>query len=217
MNIFLVEDDHTLNKMITSTLEEALGYNVTTFSDGKKAFENINDTFDIYLIDINIPNINGLELIRQIKLLNIESKIFIISGDTNIETIVKAYDLGCDDYIKKPFDIREIVAKIHHSLSQSAQIIRLCDECTYDPTTSSIYYRNSEVLLTNKETLLLDILIKNIGKTVANDEIEPYVWGETVGNGYTRQLISKLRKSLPCKIILNHASNGYRIEKYDNC
>ena len=216
MNIFLVEDDQTLNKIIADNLV-ALGYKVSTFSDGQKAFENINNTFDIYLIDVNIPNINGLELIRQIKLLNMNSKIFIISGDTNIETIVKAYDLGCDDYIKKPFDIREIAAKINHTLSQSSQIIRLCDECTYDPTTSHIYHNNKEILLTNKETLLLDILIKNIGKTVSNEEIEPYVWGEIVGNGYIRQLISKLRKSLPCHIILNHASNGYRVEKHDNC
>ncbi|MCK5110453.1 MAG: response regulator transcription factor [Arcobacteraceae bacterium] len=215
MKIFIVEDDYRLNKVITENLE-SLGYKVTTFTDGQEAFDNIGRNFDIYLIDINLPNINGLELVKQIKLVNIDAKVFIISGDTNIETIINAYDLGCDDYMKKPLDIREIVVKINHSLLRSSQVIKLCDNCTFSPINKLMYYKDSVIQLTNKETLLLDILIKNIGNTVSNAEIENYVWGETVGNGYIRQLVSKLRKSLPCLVIKNHAANGYRIEKYGN-
>ncbi len=215
MKIFIVEDACKLNRVITENLEK-LGYEITSFTDGKEAFDNICEDFDIYLIDINLPSINGLELVKQIKLLNIDTKIFIISGDNNIETIVKAYELGCDDYLKKPLDIREIVIKINHSLLKSSQLIKLCNNCTFAPLNKLMYYKDSVIQLTNKETLLLNILIKNMGNTVSNTEIESYVWGETVGNGYIRQLVSKLRKSFPYLIIKNHAANGYRIEKYDN-
>ncbi len=214
MDIFIVEDDYKLNKVLTSNLEK-FGYKVSTFTDGQKAFDSISMHTNIYLIDINLPNINGLELIKQIKTVNKYAKIFIISGDTNIETILKAYNLGCDDYIKKPFDIREIIAKINHALFKSSKAIQLNDNCNYNPISEIIIYKNNEIRLTKKETLLLTILIKNIGYTVSHDEIESYVWGEIVGNGYTRQLVSKLRKTLPCDIIKNHTANGYRIEKYD--
>jgi len=215
MNIFLVEDDKTLNELITNSLE-VLGYTIITFTDGQKAFDAINKQFDIYLIDINLPNINGLELVKQIKLLNTNAKIFIMSGDTNIETILCAYRLGCDDYVKKPFDIREILAKINNSLVNTPDIIVLTSSCIYDTNNKILLYKNNKLQITKKETLLLDILIKNIGKTVNNNAIENYVWGDEVGNGYVRQLISKLRKSLPCDIVKNHASNGYKIEKYIN-
>ncbi len=215
MNIFLVEDDSILNEIITGNLK-ALGYKVTTFTDGQDAFDNIEGDFDSYLIDINLPKINGLELVKQIKSFNIDAKVFIISGDINIETILSAYDLGCDDYIKKPFDVREIVAKINYSLIQTSRVITLSKYCIYDPKNTLLLFKDNIVRLTNKETLLLDILIKNIGQTVKNEQIENYVWDEIVGNGYVRQLISKLRKSLPCDIITNHVANGYKIEKYVN-
>ncbi len=213
MNIFIVEDDYKLNKILTINLK-ALGYNVSTFTDGQEAFENINMYDNVYLIDINLPSINGLELIKQIKILNKYAKIFIISGDTNINTILNAYNLGCDDYIKKPFDIREIIVKINHALLKSSRTIQLSASCNYNPISEVVNYKNNELRLTKKETLLLIILVKNVGYTVSNEKIENYVWGETVGNGYTRQLISKLRKTLPCKIIKNHTANGYRIDKY---
>lgn len=213
MKIFLVEDDITLNDLITNNLE-ALGYCVKAYTDGKEAFEALTKTFDIYLVDINLPNINGLELVKQIKLYNSNAKIFIISGDTKIDTILQAYDLGCDDYIKKPFDIREVVAKINHSLINSSKVIQLSKSCIYDPLNKILFYNDSILQITNKETLLLDILIYNIGAIVSNEQIEAHVWGETVGTGYVRQLISKLRKSLPCDIIANHAANGYGVKKY---
>ncbi len=215
MNIFLVEDDNTLNELITKNLE-ALGYSIITFTDGQKAFDAIYKQFDIYLIDINLPSVNGLELIKQIKLSHTNAKIFIMSGDTNIETILEAYTLGCDDYIKKPFDIREIIAKINNSLINTPNIVVLSLNCIYDINNKVVLYKNHELQITNKETLLLDILIKNIGKTVNNYMIENYVWGDEVGNGYVRQLVSKLRKSLPCDLIKNHSSNGYKIEKFNN-
>lgn len=213
MKIFLVEDNEELNELITETFKE-IGYFVVSCKDGEEAFEHVNDFFDLYLIDINLPNVNGLELVKQIQAINPESKIFIISGDGNIDTIIKAYDLGCNDYIKKPFDLREVVAKInivfHDKLSRQ---IKLTNECYYDKDLKTVYYKEKPVKLTKKESILLNTLIINMGKIVSNDTIKEAVWGDLNTNGHTRQLVSKLKKALPCnEIIQNFSSNGYMID-----
>ncbi len=212
MNIFLVEDNKNLNEYITETLG-SVGYDVKSCNDGKKAFSLIEKYYDLYLIDINLPNINGLELVKKIKEIHDSAKIFIVSGDDNIETIIKAYDLGCNDYIKKPFDLREVIAKINIiSKSLNKNLFKLSSDCVYNKNNRVIIYDDTRINLTKKEALLLDIFVENIGKIVSNVEIEKKIWGEERANGHTRQLVSKLKKALPCNyIIQNHSSNGYGI------
>ena len=215
MKIFLVEDNKDLNQFMTDTFTK-IGYDTLSFCDGEKAFKAIEDFFDLYMIDINLPNINGFELVKKIKSRDPHAKIFIISGDDNIDTILSAYDIGCDDYIKKPFDLREVIAKInlkfHNKLKNQ---IKLTNDCYYDIKDRTILHKEEEITLTKKESSLLGILIDNIGKYVSNKDIELAVWGKNFENGHTRQLVSKLKKTLPCsQIIQNHSSNGYRIVEY---
>lgn len=212
MKIFLVEDDIALNEAISTTFS-SIGYEVTTFEDGKTAFDNINQSYDLYMIDINLPNVNGIELVKQIKRIYKEANIFIMSADLNIQTILKAYDIGCSDYIKKPFDIREIIAKIKHTLKIPQGNIRFknCPYSLYNRDKKVFIYNNEEIRLTAKELLLLEILIKNGNNTVSNEQIEDYVWGETYKNGHVRQLVAKLRRKISCNIIENYNSTGYLI------
>ena len=210
MKIFLVEDDQLLNETIVNVFSK-VNYDVTTFNDGKDAFDNLNNSYDLYMIDINLPHINGLELVKQIKFMNKDANIFIMSADINIDTIVDAYDIGCTDYIKKPFDMREVIAKIENTLNiiPNNIVFENCGE--YNRVERTFILDGVIIKLTNKEALLLDILIKYSGKTVSNEKIENYVWGETFTNGHVRQLISKLRSKIPCNIIENHTSNGYKL------
>ena len=210
MKIFIVEDNEDLNQFMTDTFLK-IGYDVVSCSDGQRAFELVEDFFDLYLIDINLPNLNGLELVKKIKSEDINSKVFIISGDDNIDTILTAYDLGCNDYIKKPFDLREIIAKINIIFDYKIKDrFKLTEECFYDTKSRVVYHNNERINLTKKESDLLDILVRNYGKTVSVKDIELAVWGENFANGHTRQLVSKLKKILPCgDIIQNHSSNGY--------
>ena len=130
-----------------------------------------------------------------------------------INTILEAYNLGCNDYIKKPFDLREIIAKINITFEHiTKEQFKLTNDCYFNSKDRVIKYNNKLINLTKKEANLLDILVKNIGKMVSVKEIELAVWGENFANGHTRQLISKLKKILPCsEIIHNHSSNGYGI------
>lgn len=210
MKIFLVEDDISLNDAIVNTFS-SIKYDVTTYSDGKDAFENLDDSYDLYMVDINLPNVNGIELVKQIKYIKKDANVFIMSGNINIETIVNAYDIGCTDYIKKPFDIREVIAKIEHTLKLIPNNIKFPNCGEYNRVERIFITKENTYKLTNKEALLLDVLIKNSGKTVSNQKIENYVWGETFKSGHVRQLVSKLKSKIPCDFIENHTSNGYKI------
>ncbi|MEA3289549.1 MAG: response regulator transcription factor [Campylobacterota bacterium] len=214
MKILLVEDNQELNRFITDTFEK-MGYDIMSCigEDSKEIFKVVENNFDLYIIDINLPDINGLELVKKIKLKNNNAKIFIISGDDNIDTVLKAYDIGCDDYIKKPFDLREVIAKINLNFQNKIEKhIILSDECYYDTDLKMLFYNKKPITLTTKESLLFGKMIENIGKTVMNKELDIAVWGKENSSGHLRQLISKLKRALPCSdIIQNHSSNGYGI------
>jgi len=212
MKIFLVEDDVNLNSAIETTFSN-LGYEITSYKDGKEAFDNLSHKHDLFIVDINLPNVNGIELVKQIKKIYPNGNVFIISADLNIDTIISAYDLGVTDYIKKPFDIREIIAKIEHTLKIAPKVIHFsnCKGAEYNMDQKIFTYNNTEIKITQKESLLLKILLKNANQYVNNDQIEDFIWGEPFKNGHVRQLVAKLRKKLPCDIIENHTLNGYRV------
>ena len=101
MKILLLEDDIALNKSICAALNYS-GYDVDTFFDGNEVLNNLNFLYDLYIMDINVPNISGLELLDLIQNQNNQAKIIMISSNTDINTIKNAYNLGCIDYLKKP-------------------------------------------------------------------------------------------------------------------
>ena len=213
MNIFLVEDNEDLNYLITQTFKN-MSYDIVSCKDGKEAFDIVDHFFHLYLIDINLPNINGLELVKKIKANNTKAKVFIISGDDNIETILKAYDLGCDDYIKKPFDLRELVAKINLFFKNNVKDeIQLCTDFIFNTKTKLLFHKDEIVKLTKKESLLLELLISHQGTVVTYDTIKKVVWENKDSSKHIRQLVSKLKKNLPCEdLIQTHSSLGYAIQ-----
>ena len=212
MNIFIVEDNKDLNQLITGTFKN-MDYDVTSCEDGKEAFEIIANPFDLYIIDINLPNVNGLELVKKIKSNNTKAKIFIISGDDNIDTILKAYNLGCDDYIKKPFDLRELIAKINIFFKDTLNNeIELCENTIFNKKSKLLYHNKELIKLTKKESTLLNLLVLNKGNIVSYELIRKEVWQNKDSSKHIRQLVSKLKKNLPCKdIIETYSSLGYMI------
>ena len=128
MKIFLLEDDYSLNESIKEMLETE-NFIVDSFYEGDVAYENIIGDYELYIFDINVPNIDGLYLLEHIKNINPNSKVIMISANINIDQIKEAYLKGCDDYIKKPFDIEELLLKIN-KYTQKSHIIIL-DENLY--------------------------------------------------------------------------------------
>jgi len=212
-SVLLVEDDLQLAKIIQKILESK-GFNVTLVKDGIDAIDFIKQkSFDLYLIDINIPNVSGLELVKYIR----ESKdgfIIMITASVDEYYFEKAYEYGCDDYIKKPFHITELEVRIRHLLNNKQSIN--FDEYEFKFDENELFKNKKRVPLRKKEKRLLHILLKNLNKTVSNQNIIDYVWeGEKKENYPLRQLVNEIRKKFDKNYIKTVVGIGYRFEVED--
>ena len=173
MKIFLLEDDYSLNEAIKEIIELE-NHSIDNFYDGENALSNIRYDYDLYILDINTPNIDGLELLKIIKSTNFKSKVIMISANINIELMKKAYDLGCDDYIKKPFNLEELIFKIN-LYEQKSKIIYLDKDIAFNLSNKELIINNQIIELTKNEKNLLTLLIKNRGIRISHEQIENFV------------------------------------------
>ena len=213
MKIFLLEDDYSLNESIKEMLETE-NYIVHSYYDGNVAYENIIDDYCLYIFDVNVPNIDGLYLLEHIKTINKNSNVIIMSANINIDKIKEAYKKGCDDYIKKPFDIQELLLKINKYTKKS--YITILDQNLYFAKMErKLFLNNIEIELTKNEKNLLFLLINNLENKVSYTQIEDFVYErESKSSDAIRSLVKRLRKKLPKDIILNSLDEGYYIKSY---
>ena len=206
MKIFLLEDDKQLNIAIVNYFE-LLDYQTKSFFNGEDAINNINKSYDLFLIDINVPRIDGLSVLKYIKQVNPNAIVFMISSLIDLQYIKQAYDLGCDDYIKKPFFIEELELKI----STVFQNIYLDENMYYDRKNKKLFKDNESIKLTKKETLLLNLFLCNINKVVSKEEIIEFLYDEAITDGAIRILINRLRKIIGSNIIKTILGIGYEL------
>ena len=213
MKIFLLEDDYSLNEAIKEILELE-NHTVDNFYDGEIAFDNIlSNNYDLYILDINVPNIDGLEVLEKIKSISLNLNVIIISANINIDLIKKAYLLGCDDYLKKPFDLEELVLKLAR-YQKNNNYISLTNDIHFNIFNKELYLKDEKIALTRNEKNLLYLLIKDLGTTISYSQIEDFVYeGKTKSSDSIRSLIKRLRKKLPENLLLNSLNDGYYIKK----
>lgn len=212
MKIFLLEDDYSLNEAIKEIIELE-NHIVDNFYDGEIAFNNLSNDYDLYILDINVPNIQGLELLKIIKNANFKTKVIIISANININLIKEAYDLGCDDYLKKPFDLEELILKINR-YEQKSKIFYLDENIIFNLSKKELIINNKNIELTKNEKKLLYLLVNNIGSKISYEQIENFVYeAEAKSSDAIRSLMKRLRKKLPKDLILNSLDEGYYINK----
>lgn len=213
MKIFLLEDDYSLNESIKEIIELE-NHTIDNFYDGEVAFNNFSNDYDLFILDINVPNIKVLELLKIIKNTNFRTKVIIISANININLIKEAYDLGCDDYLKKPFDLEELVLKINR-YEQKSKLLYLDKNIIFNLSRKELTINNKNIELTRNEKNLLYLLANNLGSKINYDQIENFVYeGEVKTSDAIRSLMKRLRKKLPKDLILNSLDEGYYIKKY---
>ncbi len=208
-SVLLIEDDTQLAKIVKRILEHK-DFNVTICEDGKCALDLIRiKDFDLYLIDINIPYVNGIELVKFIKEQNKDGIIIMITASLEEENFQKAYEYGCDDYIKKPFHATELEVRIKHLLKETIKF----DDYEFNFHSGDLFKNGERINLRKKEKRLLHILLKNINYTVTNDKIIDFVWeGESKKSYPLRQLVNELRKKFDKDYIKTVVGVGYRFE-----
>ncbi len=211
MKIFLLEDDYSLNESIKEMLETE-NFIVDSFYEGDVAYENIIGDYELYIFDINVPNIDGLYLLEHIKNINPNSKVIMISANINIDQIKEAYLKGCDDYIKKPFDIEELLLKIN-KYTQKSHIIILDENLYFNKNDKKLFLNNIEIELTKNERNLLILLINNKSNKVSHSQIEDYIYDRvSKSSDAIRSLVKRLRRKIIKDIIFNSLDEGYYIK-----
>ncbi len=131
MKILLLEDNKRLNETIKKRLE-AKGYEVDSFLDGREAYEAIDNGYICFVLDINVPRLNGIDLLKKIRDFYTETPVIIISSTVELEMIKDAYSIGCNDYLKKPFYIDELEIKIDKLCNLNKEIVELGENCIFD-------------------------------------------------------------------------------------
>ena len=220
MKIFLLEDDFALNKIIKISLQNR-GFFVDSFSDGYKAVDVIlNSKYDLYILDLNVLGFDGHKILEFIRKDDLTVPIIMISAEIDIENIKKSYTLGCNDYIKKPFDFEELFLRIQYHLSHIKKdenndfIVDLGYDFSFNLLEQTLFKSSFEIELTIKEKLLLSLLVKNINNTVTNEMIHEYVWDSKEMEAVSmRTIVHKLKKKLKNGMILNLRAVGYKLIK----
>lgn len=210
MKIFLLEDDYLLNKAITQYLTSK-GFIVTPFYNGLEAIKAISDDYGLMILDIDIPELNGITVMQEIRKLYPKKPIIMISATIDIDMISKAYEKGCNDYMKKPFDIRELELKIKALTQSASNSLTILKGLEYTLEDQRLLYHSQEIGLTPKEKKLFHFLVENKGRTVSMELLERAIWGMNGDAIHLRQLVARLRKKLPDNTIQNRTGSGYCI------
>ncbi len=209
MKILLLEDNIKLNSTIKKRLEMK-SYTIDSFIDGQDAYDAVENNYSCFLLDINVPNIDGIKILKRIREYYKQVPVIIISASVELDLIKKSYDFGCNDYIKKPFFIDELEIKIEQLCDIKTELIQFDENSYFNFQSSTIIINNEEIRLTKKERLLLNLFITKKNKIVTFQEIENSVWeGDYVSSESIRSLIRRARKILNNKYIETIIDTGY--------
>lgn len=207
--ILLLEDDYLLSQTLIGLLKEA-GFEVAHAQDGEEALSLSYDTiFDLYLFDINVPLLNGIDVLKLLRDNDDKTPAFFISAYKDIQTITKAFEGACDDYIKKPFDFDELVVRIKAHIHKHNPTI-VYGSMRYDLLSKRIFIDDKEVDLGIVEKAIFDLLMRNMSQTLDKEMFFDVM--EKPSDIALRVHLSKLKQRFALNIT-NIKGIGYRLEK----
>ncbi len=213
MTIVLVEDDNALNFAIKLLLQKNT-HKVFSFENPDLLIDAIDSLgkIDLFILDINLPGMDGLELMDHLKRYQ-ESSFVFISAYSDISHISHAFHLGCDDYLKKPFEIEELLIRIHRIENRlyPKDEISFGKKYSYNFATKTLQSKENRIALSKKESDLLETLLKNRGKMVSLDVIKEKVWQEDIADNTISATIYRLRNKLDKDTIVTFRDTGYMI------
>jgi two-component system response regulator QseB len=220
MRALLVEDNSLLGKGICNGLTQ-YRYTIDWVRDGRSAIDAISnkyDSFDVIILDLGLPKISGIDVLRCIRQKNILTPVIILTARESIEERVEGLDAGADDYLVKPFDLEELAARLRalQRRAKSRAKPTLCHgELTLDPASHMIQYKGENVLISRREFSLLQKLLENPGRVISREQLNQtlYGWGENIDSNALEVHIHNLRKRFGSNTIRTIRGVGYMIEK----
>ncbi len=208
MKILLLEDDHILCESLTEYLELE-GYSVDRAHRGEEVFDMTFDTqYDLYILDINVPDINGFDVLKALKESGDETPAIYVTALTDVTSISKGFSIGAEDYIKKPFDPEELVIRIKSRYLKKDKTI-LHKDLVYDPTSRLLQKNGKTIGLGEIQLNLFHMLIIRKDKIVDHFELMDLL--EQPSANALRVNLAKLKSKLDIEI-KNIRGQGYMIE-----
>ena len=201
MRILVVEDSKDLNLLIVKTLKKA-GYSVDGCYDGEEAkLHLLGAEYDAILLDIMMPKLNGYELLKQLREQGNDTPVLFLTAKDAISDRVKGLDLGADDYLVKPFDFEELLARIRvmtRKRSGSRSNIFIYEDLSVDTQKRTVTREGTEISLIPKEFTILEHLIRNQGMVISREQLENRIWNyEYSGSSNNIDVyMSRLRKKI---------------------
>jgi len=211
IKLLVLEDNKNLSKLIeTSFIKE--GYSVDVFYDGDKALNALGNGYQCFILDINVPSVDGISILEMVRVYHKKVPVVIISSNHELEKIQASYELGCDDYIKKPFLIYELIQKIKKLCTIEEKKIYFKNNYSFDYENNQMIGPCGIINLAKKEILFLELLVRNPIKIFTFEEIEEYVWeGEATTLINIRALLKRLRRKIPKESISIVKGIGYKL------
>jgi DNA-binding response OmpR family regulator len=183
LSVLIIEDDAAMLRGLRDNFETE-GYSVRVARDGRQGLDAISaQAPDLLLLDIMLPKVNGYEICRRTRERQLEMPIIMLTAKGQEEDIIRGLELGADDYVTKPFSIRQLLARAKALLrrrhSESAVICQFGD-CRLDLGGHKLFRKNREVDLTSKEFRLLEFFLQRAGRALTRDQILDAVWGNEI-------------------------------------
>ena len=216
MKILLLEDDIILSEIISEYLE-SLDFEVVTVYDGEEAEDIVySETFDLLLLDVNVPKLNGFEFLKGVRSTGNKTPAIFITSLHDSSDLLEGFDAGCDDYIKKPFDLVELKARVdnikkHFGIDENT-IYKIGNNITYDAQNLLLAIKDTSHKLPKKEAAILEYFLHHRDKTISYDELISNLWSyeEAPTFATIRTYIKNLRQLLSNDRIVTITGVGYR-------
>ena len=220
MNILIVEDEPEMARLLMGGLREE-SYTVSLAKDGSAALElSAVESFDIILLDLMLPKIDGLEVARQLPRRDQETPVLMLTARDALPDIVRGLDAGADDYLTKPFSFAELLARIRALVRRKEfhrKNVLEVEDLVLDLTAHRTFRNGVEIYLSLTEFRLLELLARNTGRIVSRHELLQKVWStgrevsENTLDAFVRLLRKKVDSDTAAKLIHTHRGFGYSV------
>lgn len=215
--ILILEDDELFCESLEDFLSEE-GFEIDTACNGEEALDrNYENNYDLYLLDINVPKINGLDLLKELRQSGDNTPSIFLTSYKDKETLQQGFINGADDYLKKPVDLDELLLRIHSLLKRSGKQIdeiTLKNGLSYNPATKRLIKQDKDLQVPSKVIDLFEVCLENRNSIVTKEMIVKRLWSanEEYSEGSIRVYVNNLKKLLPQDSIINIKGIGYKVE-----
>ena len=183
MRILVVEDEFSLADIIATKLRKEK-YNVDISSDGEEGLDNaLSGVYDLIILDIMLPKINGIEILKEIRNNNIDTKVIMLTAKSSLDDKLIGFEIGANDYITKPFHMEELIARVNVQLRNNEKninkdILKFGDiELNVRTSTISCTKNNESINISYKELMILEYLMNNSNQIISKEQIYDKIWG----------------------------------------